>query len=325
MRVKEAFTAYMAGRVNRFALYGTEPFFIERFIDIVKSRTNCLIFHPDNADDALMEISLDTLFDPSRSIVLTEFDRMKPERFAQPIRNWAGTLILTFSDKVDLRSRAMTEILTNIEMVSCEKFREYANEYQLWILSVIREAGYEPEDGVEDIIYKRVGPSLHGLSHELDKLFVLKASDKRIAKKDAEQYVITTAQSSAFDVLDCLLRHDVAGALRMVDSHCRSVETPTKLLEFLGMFFEKLYRMLLLKEQGLSPEDIASIVGLSAFHVKTRYLPRSLALGKKFLAERIDQICTMEIGFRSFKGDKRVLLDRFIFSFTEPVETDLIK
>jgi len=322
MRIQEAVAALVNGRCQKFALYGPEPFFKERFIRIVKARTNCSIYYPDTADEALSEISLDTLFDPSRAFVFVDFDKMKLERFVKPIQNWNGVLVLTLSDKADMKVRAMTEILARVGVVSCERLKEgYGNEYQLWVLSAIREAGFEPDDGVEDAIYSRVGPDLFVLSCELDKLFLVKGLDKRVTKQDVERYVQVSARSSAYDVLDHLLRGDVPKAFKTMESFCRSADTPEELLKFLGSYFEKLYRMLLLKEQGLSPEDIASIVGIPSFHVKTRYLPRALAMGKHEIADKIDQICGLEIGFRSFRGDKRVLFDRFIFSFSKPPES----
>jgi len=40
-----------------------------------------------------------------------------------------------------------------------------------------------------------------------------------------------------------------------------------------------------------------------------------LALGKSNVLGKLDALCDVDARIRTFKGDKRIILDRFIYSF----------
>jgi DNA polymerase III delta subunit len=74
--------------------------------------------------------------------------------------------------------------------------------------------------------------------------------------------------------------------------------------------------MLLLREQKFEVDDIADIVGIPRVLMKLRYMPRALTMGKETIASKIDAVCNLDVQLRSFKGDKKLLVERFIMSFS---------
>ena len=62
-------------------------------------------------------------------------------------------------------------------------------------------------------------------------------------------------------------------------------------------------------------DNISDLVGIPRFIVKTRYLSKIQGLGKAFIASKLEALCLIDTQLRLFKGDKRILLERFIFSF----------
>jgi len=316
LKFLEAVSALQKSTCNRFALTGTEPFLKDQFIKLVKSSVfESTTFYPDEAKEALSEVMTPNLFGETRAIILINFDKMTPDRFSSIIPGCSDTLVLSFSEKAEFKSRALTEILALFEQVSCEKMKEYGNDYSLWITNVLRKTGYAFEEDVPALIFSRVGPNMYTLMNELHKLFMVKDIDKRITVEDVKTYTSVTAQATAYDILDSLLRKDLKAVFGRISSYGMSSENIQELVKFLGKYFEKFYRMLVLREQKYEPDDIAEMVGIPRFLVKTKYLPRAQSLGKGGVAKKIDQLCTLEVGLRTFRGSPGVLFEKFILDF----------
>jgi DNA polymerase III delta subunit len=120
--------------------------------------------------------------------------------------------------------------------------------------------------------------------------------------------------ASNFDLLDALLRKDIPKALVTYERFRKSSDDISGLVFFLGQYFEKLYRMLLLNNEKRTPESIASILNISPFLIKSKYLPRALSFGLQGIAQVLDRIVTLEVGLRT-SSLKEILISKFIFSF----------
>jgi DNA polymerase-3 subunit delta len=176
--------------------------------------------------------------------------------------------------------------------------------------------GHKMQDSADSALFSRIGPSLPSLSQELEKLFLVK-QDQEITTQDVEKYVSLTSSSTAYELLDALLRRDIKSALQRFESYSRMQDNFIEIIYFIGMYMEKMYRMLLLKEEKMDAKDIAEILGIPLFLVRTKYLPRVTGLGKAFISSKIDDICRLDVQVRIFKGDKKILFDQFILKFSQ--------
>ena len=316
MRYQEALSAFKAGKATKFVLAGAEAFLKGQFASVVRSSMDASVFRPDEAGEALSRLQSDGLFKGARATILEGFDKMSPERFVGALEGTSDVVVMIVGERADLKSRAMTEVLTFSAGVSCERLKEYGSDYPEWIASVIAEAGFSADEGVAAHVFRRVGPDMSTTARELDKLMLVRAGSKRITVDDVVRFVSLTARATSFEILDALLKKDVAGAVaRHASFYGHSSDGSLELAQFLGSYFEKLLRMLLLREQGFGPDEVADIVGIPRFLVKTRYLPAALALGKSNVLGKLDALCDVDARIRTFKGDKRIILDRFIYSF----------
>lgn len=104
-------------------------------------------------------------------------------------------------------------------------------------------------------------------------------------------------------------------ALEIFNRYTRNQNTFIDIIGFLYVYFEKVYRMLLLKEEGMEENDIADIIGIPKFLVKTRYLPKASLFGKNNIANKINSLCDLDVKIRLFRGSRRILFERFIYGF----------
>jgi DNA polymerase III delta subunit len=211
----------------------------------------------------------------------------------------------------------MTEMISNSTHVECKKMKEYGHDYPLWIRAKASEVGYEMEDGADEVMYARVGANLFALTNELKKLIAVKEAEKAITTEDVEQYVSVTTSSTLYDLLERLLRRDMKGSIRCYESYCKSNMGQIELVAFIGAYLEKLYRMLLLREQNMSVEEIGDILMIPGFIVRTKYMPRALSIGKRGLATYLNRACELDANLRLFRGDKKLLVEKFIYGFAQ--------
>lgn len=318
MKYQEALKSLQYGRDNKYVLIGSEPYFKEQFLKAAKAfypAEEFLVFSPDSWEEALGHLYSGSLFGDG-TVVLRDFNKMKPEKFEPMLNDVPGRIIMSITEGANVRSRIMSKIISKSTEVECNKLKEFGKEYPLWITSKISSAGYGADGEAVDTLYMRVGPNLFSLSNELKKLFIYKDNDRQINKTDVERVVSHTAIGSSYDTLYCLLRHDVSGALKILDPYLKNYTDYTELVHFLGHYMEKIYRILLLHEDKFSADSISEVIGIPRFIVKTRYLPRALALGKSKIANYMDKISALEIDLRRTLLNKRVIFERFIFNFS---------
>lgn len=315
MNYTQALTALEHKHENKFILIGSEPYLKKYFILRVKGiYPSYKVFHPDDQEEALNILISESFFE-KYAIILIRFDEMKVELFEEAIKSYEECIILSLTEKADIKSRPMTGIISNMKAVECNKLREYGVDYPLWINSKIFSAGFKVPDKLSELIFARIGPNMSAIAHELEKLFLAKSDSKIITENDIDVYMSQTAISSAFEIFEHLLRKNIPEALRCFYSYTRNNSTFIDIVAFFGIYFEKMYRILLLREKKFEVNDIAEIVGIPPFLVRTKYMPRIMAFGKHRIAAKIQEVCNLDVQLRLFKGDKKILMERFILDF----------
>ncbi len=319
MKYREALTSLRFKKNTKFALVGKESYLKEYFIKIANKIYNTYTiktFFPEDQSEALSLLRCDSLFEDN-FLVLNNFDKMKIDIFQDTLNTYDGVVVITLSEKANIKSRAITKIFSDLTVVECSKLREYGNDYPLWIRGLITEAGFSAGDNIDQLLFSRVGPNMHVLARELEKLFLLKSEEKVITSEDVKKVVAISAVSTAFELFEHLLRRNVNKALACFSSYSRNSDNFFEIVSFIGSYLEKMYRMILLRERKFDVNDVADIVGIPKFLVKMKYLPWALSFGKNGLAKKIDAICNLNIQLRLFRGNKKILFERFIYSFSK--------
>jgi len=320
MRFNEAIQQLKFKREKKFALVGEEPYLKSHFIKASKAfnkEIEFLEFWPDSENDTVNALS-DSLFS-ERLVIIHHVDEMKLDRLTSAIKGSDHTVIAVFSDEANTKTRGASTLLGVCSAVQCVPMKEYGAEYPTWMESKISNAGYIADNGVVQEIYSRIGPDLSTLSNELNKLFLLKEETKHLEMNDVNQAISVTATRTAYDILEGLMRQDVSLALASFQSYSGSRDTYVEIIAFLFAYVEKMYRMILLRDRKHSVEAIADILGLPKFLVSSKYLPKALKFGKGFLIKQMGALCDLDLKVRSFKGNKGVLVENFMYGFAPKV------
>jgi DNA polymerase-3 subunit delta len=316
MRYNDAIRDLQYDRNRKFVLIGEELFLKEQFERYLISKhpeAPLLVYYPGEEQEAKSSLYSAGLFE-NRIIVLRYFDQMKNKDFPDLIKLFDGYLLITLSDQANIKNSVISSVLGYSVPVQCNKMSEYGAEYPSWILSYGTEKGYLFVDGAEDELYRKVGPDLTTLLNELQKLLIYKQETKSIYPEDIEKVVADSALGSSYEILDNMLRKDIPKTFRSLDRYLRSNEDIMELVWFLGHYLEKMYRILLMDEQKITPDGMADILNIPPVFLKTRYLPRSKSLGRERIGAWLEGVSSLDAWMRMFKGDKKILFSKFILS-----------
>jgi DNA polymerase III delta subunit len=315
MRYNEAIKELQFKREKHFILFGEEVYLKDSFITLAKTmNTSVLDYYPGEEVDARSSLYSINLFEESQLIILHYFDEMKTAGFKEIIPKYDGLLIVVLSDKANIKLKALTEIIGLCSPVKCGKMSEWGPDYPAWLVSKAAERGYVFIDDSDTVLFKRVGPDMATLSKELEKLMVFKEYSKSITIDDVQKIVSFSAVGSTYEILDLLLKRNIVKALEAFDLYLKNSDDIDGLVFFLGHYFEKLYRMVLMANNGISADGIASILNINPYIIKSNYLPRALSFGKTKLAQCLENIVALETGLRT-SSMKQNLINKFIFSF----------
>lgn len=319
MRYQDALREAKFKKLKKFVLVGPEPYLKESFINSLKliySEAEVMVFVPDQPKDLVSTLYSGSVFG-ERLIIIRGIEKIITDKFCEALSSSKDIVVMTVSDFVEAKAKILTKVIAVSEKVECNRMRVYGNDYPLWIMSKASDAGYRLEGDSDKLIYERTGPSMFVISNELKKLYLYKGDARIIKEDDVRGVVSKTSSNSTYDILDELLRRNIPGALRCYRSFSESHEGILDLVYFLAHYIEKLYRLLLLKEDGMDVESSAEVVGLPKFLVKIKYLPRALSYGRHSLAKCLDWVQELDSEIRKFKSDRDVLIERFILRFNE--------
>lgn len=318
MRLKEAIRALQDNKSKQFLLLGNEPYLKEQFIQavrVLRSKANFLPFYPGEEKEAQRAFSMVSLFN-DRVFFLMNFDKFKLHDVLIS-RSGRDIIVMSTTEDATVKQKLISKASVSATLVDCMKMRVWGDDYPLWIISKARDYDLEMADGAAERLYQCVGPNMMAISRELRKICLYKDKVKLVTPGDIDAAVATRVASTPYELLEKILRKDVAGALQCLDDCCRFSQDYVGIIGFLSAYFEKMYRIWLYKQRGLDAESMADILGIPAFHIKTKYLPRAVALGRTVLEGFLEAIVELDIKIRLFSADKKSLLEYFILQIAK--------
>lgn len=319
MKFQDAVRDLKFKRSTRFVLSGPEYYLKEQFIQAARAAYSGSQFHmlyPDMQEEARDVLQGEGFFG-DRVVVLRQFNDMKMDLFIPMLEKSSKDCVILVLSEGATKTKSLTKVISLSTEVECNRMREYGDDYPMWISAKASERGFVMREQAEFRLYDRTGPNMYAIINELKKLFIYRGDAGVVTADDVSRVVSETSVSTNYSILECLLKKDIAGALKGFDSYCRIHDNLMELVSFLGTYLEKLYRMVLMREKKFSERDIGGILGIPEYLVRTRYLPKALSIGLDVLGLRISALCELDIRMRQFRGEKRRLMEAFFFRFAD--------
>ena len=184
----------------------------------------------------------------------------------------------------------------------------YPREVPNWVSQETRAAGLQISPDAAQWLGSFVAPDLSLLHMTLQKLFLLKGSERTISLADVESAVTSFSWRSVFELTDAVGRRDLAGSLRLFRGMFTAGESPVGLLTILARHF----RILLKVKEGESE-------GIPPFFLKD-YQTQAARFDRSVLADRMEKIFRADWALKSSPLGQRIVFERLLMELSSGPE-----
>jgi DNA polymerase-3 subunit delta len=180
-------------------------------------------------------------------------------------------------------------------------------EIPSWISAHVRTLKYQIDPAVPQLLTERLGTDLQRISAELEKLMLLRQSEKRITAQDVEKTVGFSPMATIWNWGDAILDQDAGEALRLLDELLEQQEPAVMLVGMLARQYEK---MILTKEmvsQRIPSATIAQKINKPIYYLQ-KYLDQIARFQMRDLIKAVRVLAFADRALKSGQGTEKVIL-----------------
>jgi len=205
------------------------------------------------------------------------------------------------------RTKSYTRIKSSYKSIKLDAPKDQA--CTTWVRKELTARGVDFTEDVPEAIVKRRGADIQALSNEVRKVS-LAFPGKQITSQDCLRVVSDGGESQMFSFMENFFRRRVR---QTFDEFSKMNEyTYVKLIHFMIGQVEKVYQVSIHKESGKSPQDIAELMGLPPFILKTKYFTVLATYSKTKLLRLIDLLNEADFRIRTSSLPNKTLLESYL-------------
>jgi DNA polymerase-3 subunit delta len=328
MRGQELLRKIEEGKIRPlYFFYGGEGFLIEEAIasisqkflpDIAEGGSKS--FNPEvvygregEAEKIINLVQTLSLLSPRRLILVKEADKLSPkdlENLIPYLENPSpNTCLIFWGEKVDFRTKFYKRFKA-LGMLA--EFRHpYETELPSWIRQFAQRSGKEIKKEAVNLLIESVGRELRKLHHELEKVVTYIGAKRTIELEDIEAVVVLARIRTVFELTDYLGNKDVEKAWEALLRIWEEGEHHLRILAMIARQFRLIWRAKEMLEQGLTPSEIGSSLGLSPFFLN-RYLEQTRRFSREELKECFERLYQVDLKLKTSKLPPRILLEKLV-------------
>jgi DNA polymerase-3 subunit delta len=219
------------------------------------------------------------------------------------------TCLLFIADKIDSRRKFYKQFK---KVGSLVEFKPLAGrDLPRHIRSFLDGRDYQISADALDLFCTMVGPGLHEVHGELEKLLTYLGERTLIDIVDVEAVVSRGRVENIFELGNAVGRGDAAKTLALVKRLIDAGEAPLKVLSLLVRHFRQLWKVRELQVNRVNPREIAGTAGVPFFVVEAL-----IAQGKRFSRDDFRQayeaFLETDLAMKSSGADTEALLESLL-------------
>jgi DNA polymerase III delta subunit len=297
---------------KKFLVKSKDPFLTEDFIEqLCGLIPNYQVFKcPDLS--AFLEISgSSSLFEAgNRVIIFSDVVKEDLEAIVEVIDTDSEDVYVLLENSPILKTKTYTLFKSLCTYVEFKEPTE--SERSVWVKKWLTAEGLSCDDEIPGYIVNRSGSDLCSLRNEVHKIsmLLLESTTKKVTKSVCDDVIASNNASQYFVFMENFFRKklsEVLSELKKVDEY-----SYIKLLHFMLVQVERQYKIAIYKEQGYTAEQVAEIVGVPAFIVKTKLYAMLSFYGKTKLLMLKDLLNKLDIELRLTKFPKYSVFETYL-------------
>lgn len=185
------------------------------------------------------------------------------------IKNPQSTTILVIIapyPKLDERKKIVKLLKQNGNMVDNHLMTE--REVRTELTHVLKQKKFEIEPQALQLLLEKTGSKIEIAVNELQKLMIAAGKERLITVKYVEQLVSASLEQNVFDLIELVMQHNGAAALKMYHELLDQQEEPLKINAILLGNFRLLLQVKILHKHGYAQGNIAGTLRVHPYRVK---------------------------------------------------------
>ncbi|QMV40462.1 DNA polymerase III subunit delta [Cohnella cholangitidis] len=334
MDAKQAFRSIKQGNVSPiYVCFGTETYIMNEFVERLLEHS----VQPEHRDMAVIrfdtgETSIDSILEeaetlpflvPSKIILVRdsvlfasgkESSRIehRPESLLAYMGQPSDTTVLVFMvhhEKLDERKKLVKTAKANDAVVSFSPLQP--EELLQWLLKRASNQGRAMENHAAEELLRRVGTDMHALAAETDKLCLHAGSGGSVTLESVRSLVPMATEQNVFKLTEELAALRTAEAIKLYHDLLKQREEPIKLMALLVRQFRNMLYVKELGNQGYSPQQMASQIGLHPYAVKITG-EQARKFSQERLANLLSELADLDYAMKTGRVEKTLGLELFL-------------
>lgn len=324
-----------------YALYGSEQFLIDEFIQFVKNKVldeSMLDFNYSVYD--LMETPIQQVVMDSETLPFMGEKRVlvaqnaffltgtKPsggldhqlealqKYLEQPMET--SILFLTVAgEKLDERKKIVKLLKDRGALFPFVPLKD--RELWSWIIRRAQKLQVDMEDEAAKLLERIVGNDLRRLRHELEKMSAYAGSGGRITEEVVYTLASRTLEQDIFGLIDKVARLEIDQALRIYYDLLKNKEEPLTVLNLLARQFRMILQVKVLASKGYSQQQMAAQLGVHPYPIKLA-AEKSQRFGEPALRQILAYLSDEDYRIKSGQIDKILSLELFFMRIKDIIQ-----
>ncbi|MCQ4086174.1 DNA polymerase III subunit delta [Saccharibacillus sp. JS10] len=288
---KTAVKQIRAGEVAPLYLcYGTEKYRIKEFVTLLEEelieedQRDFAIIHydlaetpvelvveeaetaPFLADRKLIVVRDSTIFIAGKESTKIEHRVEKLLEYLGNPTDYSVLVFLAYADKLDERKKVVKAFKAAAPVLSFAPMNE--NELLGWITKQFGNHSVSIGSSAVEMLLKRAGTSLAGLSVEIEKLSLFAGNGGSIEPSDVEKLVSIGTEQSVFVLVEHIANLKLQQAMAIFYDLLKQREEPIKIVSLIARQFRIMLQVKEMSGQNYSQQQMAGQLGLHPYAVK---------------------------------------------------------
>jgi len=297
---------------NKFLLKTECTFLVDNFIGKLKRDfPDYIISYCEDTDKFIELITEINLFnDAKKIVVLKDLDPDLMDVVSSVINQPTDDILIIIQKQTVPRTKAYTVIKGACRLVELKELDE--SQCAVWVRQWLNELKLIFSEDLPSHIVSRVGTDISKLHSELKKVaaYYTGSSDRVLTQLNCDEFFSESTEIRYFVVVENFFRKrikEVFEEVKRIDDY-----SFVKLLYMLIGQTEKLYKIAIFKEQGMSAEDIGNLLGVPKFIISTKMFPCLSFYNKIKLMALLDLFNKLDAELRFTKHPKKLVIESYL-------------
>ncbi len=264
-------------------------------------------------DEIIKSVNTFPMLSKRKLVFLNDTHKLKDSEQAKLLESMRGfsarsTLVL-IAEELDRRKRFYKTLRDKACVAQFAKLKGFALER--WAESFVRRRGYRISSAAIKKIVAMAGTDLQTLSNELEKVLLYSGESKTVEDSVVDEIVLSSPQSSIFELIGAMSRRDRTTALRLLANLLDMGEHP---LYVLTMMARHCRQVLIAKDhmrQGSREKDIIAAAQIPPYFLD-RFLGQVRGADTATIQRMMIELADIDRKLKSSAGNGRTLLQKLI-------------